>query len=137
MVSSIGGGWNSMCGISISGGSSISSRSGCIAGISSVGSVASRVDSSSVACVGGVVGDARGVGGNGGGVRVAGSNGHRSNWGRSRGNSNRSRSNGNGSRSNNRSASRDNEEVRSRGVAVGDGFVLSGDCLLSKREKMI
>ena len=122
-----------MCGISSSGGSSKS----CVAGISSVGSVASREDSSIVACVGGVVGDARGVGGNGGGVRVAGSNGHRSNWGRSRGNSNRSRSNGNWSSSNNRSASRDDEEVRSRGVAVGDGFVLSGDCLLSKREKMI
>ena len=137
MVGGVGGGWNSMCGISSSGGSSISSRSGCVTGVTSVGSVASRVDGASVACVGGVVGDARGVGGNGGGVRVAGSNGHRSNWGRSRGNSNRSRSNGDGSSGNNRSASRDDKEVRSRGVAVGDGFVLSGDCLLSKREKII
>merc|ERR1719341_2346114 len=69
--------------------------------------------------------DARGVGGNGGSssVGVAGSNGH----GSSGGNSNR------GSSASNRAASRDDEEVGSGSVAMGDGLVLSSNRLRSKR----
>merc|ERR1740123_464761 len=70
--------------------------------------------------------DARGVSGNGGGsssVGVAGSNGHRSHRG-SRGNSNRS---------SDRAASRDDKEVGSGSVAVGDGLVLSSKSLRGKR----
>merc|ERR1719278_1915989 len=90
--------------------------------------------------------DARGIGGNGSssGVGVAGSNGHwgsRSNSNRSsrgdrnrssRGDRNRSDSNG-GSSASNRATSRDDKEVGSRGVAMGDGLVLSGNGLRSKR----
>merc|ERR1719494_749006 len=102
--------------------------------------------------------DARGIGGNGSssGVGVAGSNGDGSNWGNSnrssRSDSNRGNSNGGsrasrddkevgsrgvgvaGSNSDGGSrASRDDKEVGSRGVAVGDGLVLSSNCLRSQR----
>merc|ERR550519_1327590 len=122
-----------------------SSRRCCIAGVSSVGDVAG-VDGTSVACVRGIVMvDARGIGGNGSssGVGVAGSNGDGSNWSNSnrgsRSDSNRGNSNG-GSSASNRAASRDDKEVGSRGVSVGDGLVLSRNGLLKrgkrKREKM-
>ena len=146
MVGGIGGSRNGVCGISSSRsssisssrGSSISSRSRCcsIAGVSSVGGVAG-VDGTSVACVrGAVVVDARGIGGNGSssGVGVAGSNSDGSNGG----NSNRSsRSNSNwGNRSNwgSSATSRDDKEVGSGGVAVGDGLVLSSNGLLKRSQ---
>merc|ERR1712029_996264 len=99
--------------------------------ISSVGSVAG-VDSSSVACVRGVVGDARGISGNWGSssVDIASSNGGRSDRGCNRG---RSRGNGNWGSSSNRASSRDDQQVGGGGVTVGDGLVLGSNCLRSKR----
>merc|ERR1712212_255535 len=97
---------------------------------------------SSISSVRGVVGDARGIGSNWGSssVDIAGSNGGRSDRGcnsdRScRRNSHRggSRGNGNWGSSSNRASSRDDQQVGGGGVTVGDGIVLSSDCLRSKR----
>merc|ERR1712180_129444 len=121
----IGGSRHGMGGIGRGRGSSISSGRG--SGVSSVGSVAG-IDSSSVACVRGVVGDARGISGNwgSGSVDIASSNGGRGHRGGSRGNSNRGGSS-------NRATSRDDQQVGGGGVTVGDGLVLSSNCLRSKR----
>merc|ERR1712029_333433 len=83
--------------------------------VSSVGSVAG-VDGSSVACVRGVVGDARGISGN---------------WGSS--SVDIARSNGSWGSSSNRASSRDDQQVGGGGVTVGDGLVLSSNGLRSKR----
>merc|ERR1711973_926493 len=106
----IGGSRHGVGGIG-SRGSSISSGRG--SSISSVGSVA-RVDGSSVACVRGVVGDARGVSGNWGSssVDIVSSNGGRSDRG--------SRGNSNWGSSSDRSSSRDDQQVGGGGVTVGD-----------------
>merc|ERR1712240_317852 len=99
----IGGSRHGMGGIGGSRGSSISSSRG--SSVSSVGSVAG-IDGSSVACVRGVVGDARGISGNWGSssVDIASSNG-----------------------------SRDDQQVGGGGVTVGDGLVLGSNCLRSER----
>merc|ERR1711962_918565 len=127
----IGGSRHGVGGIESSRGSSISSGRG--SGVSSVGSVAGA-DGSSVACVRGVVGDARGIGSNWGSssVDIAGSNGGRSDRGC---NSHRggSRGNGNWGSSSNRASSRDDQQVGGGGVTVGDGLVLGSNCLRSKR----
>ena len=136
----IGSSRHGVGGIGSSRGSSISSGRG--SGVSSVGSVAG-IDSSSVACVRGVVGDARGIGSNWGSssVDIAGSNGGRSDRGcnsdRScRRNSHRGGSRGNSNRggSSNRATSRDDQQVGGGGVTVGDGLVLGSNCLLSEKK---
>merc|ERR1712039_157506 len=123
----IGGSRHGVGGIGSSRGSSISSGRG--SGVSSVGSVAG-VDGSSVACVRGVVGDARGVGGNWGSssVDIASSNGGRRNSHRGG-----SRGNSNWGSSSNRASSRDDQQVGGGGVTVGDRLVLGSNCLRSKR----
>ena len=111
--------------------------------VSSVGSVA-RIDGSSVACVRGVVGDARGVSGNWGSssVDIASSNGGRSDRScnsdrSSRGNGHRGGSRGNSNRgsSSDRATSRDDQQVGGGSVTVGDGLVLGSNCVL-REEKM-
>ena len=129
----IGGSRHCVGGIGSRGNSITSSRG---SGVSSVGSVAG-VDGSSVACVRGVVGDARGVSGNWGSssVDIASSNGGRSD--RScRSNSHRGGSRGNGDwgSSSDRATSRDDQQVGGRGVTVGDGLVLGSNCLLSGKK---
>merc|ERR1712240_710809 len=135
----IGGSRHGMGGIGGSRGNSITSSRG--SGVSSVGSVAG-VDGSSVACVRGVVGDARGISGNwgSGSVDIASSNGGRSDRScnsdrSSRGNGHRggSRGNGNWGSSSNRATSRDDQQVGGGSVTVGDGLVLGSNCLRSKR----
>ena len=128
----IGGSRHGVGGIGSSRGSSISS----------VGSVAG-VDGSSVACVRGVVGDARGISGNWGSssVDIASSNGGRSDrscnsdWS-CRSNSHRGGSRGNGDwgSSSDRATSRDDQQVGGGGVTVGDGLVLGSNCLLSGKK---
>jgi len=128
----IGGSRHGVGSIGSSRSRSISSGRG--SGISSVGSVA-RVDGSSVACVRGVVGDARGVSGNWGSssVDIASSNSSRSDRSSRRNGHRGSRGNSNWGSSSDRSSSRDDQQVGSGGVTVGDGLVLSSDCLRSKR----
>merc|ERR1712240_356231 len=135
----IGGSRHGMGGIGGSRGSSISSGRG--SRVSPVGSVAG-VDGSSVACVRGVVGDARGVSGNWGSssVDIASSNGGRSDRScnsdrSSRGNGHRGGSRGNSNRgsSSDRATSRDDQQVGGGSVTVGDGLVLGSNCLRSKR----
>ena len=135
----IGGSRHGVGGIG-SRGSSISSGRG--SSVSSVGSVAG-VDGSSVACVRGVVGDARGISGNWGSssVDIASSNGSRSNRScnsdrGSRRNSHRGGSRGNSNRgsSSDRATSRDDQQVGGGSVTVGDGLVLGSNCLLSGRK---
>jgi len=129
----IGGSRHGVGSIGSSRSRSISSGRG--SGISSVGSVA-RVDGSSVACVRGVVGDARGISGNwgSGSVDIASSNSSRSDRS-SRGNGHRggNRGNSNWGSSSDRATSRDDQQVGGRGVTVGDGLVLGSNCLRSKR----
>merc|ERR1712165_128113 len=77
--------------------------------------------------MGGIGGSRHGVGGIGSSRGSSISSG--------RGNSHRggSRGNGNWGSSSNRASSRDDQQVGGGGVTVGDGIVLSSDCLRSKR----